>query len=95
MTEPISELDEQLLRVLRGGPGRTLAQLADAVGPRTNFGRVLTRRVRGPVTRLVATGLVEEHDGHYELSETGRRMLGERALSGSAGSHRHRTQPRS
>ena len=85
MAEPVSPLDEQLLRVLRSSPGRTLSQLAGAVGPRTNFGRVLTHRIRGPVSRLVAAGLVEEHGGHFELSDVGRRVLGERASTPGGG----------
>ena len=80
MAEPISSLDEELLRVLRRAPDRTLSQLADDVGPRTNFGRVLTNRLRDPVDRLVATGLIEECGGHYRLSAAGRRVLGERAF---------------
>jgi hypothetical protein len=80
MDKPVSSLDEELLRVLRRAPDRTLSQLAGDVGPRTNFGRVMTHRIRDPVDRLVTTGLVEEHGGHYRLSEAGRRILGERAL---------------
>lgn len=80
MAEPISSLDEELLRVLRRAPDRTLSGLADDLGPRTNFGRVLTHRIRDPVARLVATGLVEERGGHYRLSDAGRRVLGERAF---------------
>ena len=80
MTEPSSSLDEELLRILRRAPDRTLSGLANDVGPRTNFGRVLTHRIRDPVDRLVATGLVEEHGGHYRLSAAGRRALGDRAF---------------
>jgi DNA-binding Lrp family transcriptional regulator len=80
MAGPISSLDEELLRVLRRAPDRTLSQLASDVGPRTNFGRVLTHRIREPVDRLVDTGLIEECRGHYRLSVAGRRVLGERAF---------------
>jgi len=74
-------LDQELLRALRGAPDRSLGELADAVGlPRTNFGRPLRNRLREPVERLLADGLVEEHDGRYRLSERGRRTLVERAL---------------
>jgi DNA-binding IclR family transcriptional regulator len=81
-----SRADDQelvLLRALRSAPDRSLAKLADAVGlPRTNFGRSLSRRLREPVNRLVAEGLVEEQEGRYRLSEYGRRALAERALDG-------------
>ena len=86
MAEPMSSLDEELLRVLRRGPNRTLSQLASDVGPRTNFGRVLTNRLRDPVDRLVATGLIEECRGHYRLSVSGRRALGGRAFEMGEGS---------
>jgi DNA-binding transcriptional ArsR family regulator len=76
-------LQDELLRALRALPDQTLGDLADAVGlPRTNFGRPLTRRVQGTVERLVAEGLVEEHEGVHRLSERGRRTLAERALDG-------------
>jgi len=80
VAEPISPLDEELLRVLRRAPDRTITELADEVGPRTNFGRVLTHRIRNPVDRLVAAGLVEERGGHFRLSAAGRRVLGEHAF---------------
>lgn len=74
-------LEETLLRVIRNSPDRTLDELADAVSlPRTNFGRPLTRRLHEPIRRFVADGLVDEHNGHYRLSEHGRRSLAERAL---------------
>jgi predicted transcriptional regulator len=79
MSESISSLDEGLLRVLRRAP-RTLSELANDVGPRTNFGRVLTRRIRDPVGRLVEARLIEESGGRYRLSAAGRRVLGERAF---------------
>jgi len=79
MDEPISSLDEELLRALRRAPDRTLSQLAKDVGPDTNFGRVLTRRIRDPVGRLVEARLIEESGGRYRLSVAGRRALGERA----------------
>ena len=78
------ELDGQellLLRALRSAPESSLGELADAVGlPRTNFGRPLGRRLREPISQLVAEGLVEDHGGRYRLSERGRRALAERAL---------------
>jgi DNA-binding IclR family transcriptional regulator len=78
---PQMPLDQELLRALRSTPERTLGELADAVGlPRTNFGRPLGLRLREPVQRLVADGLVEEYDGHYRLSERGRHALADRAL---------------
>jgi DNA-binding IclR family transcriptional regulator len=65
-------LDTELLRALRNAPERTLGELADAVGlPRTNFGRSLGSRIREPVERLIADGLVDAHDGRYRLSERG------------------------
>jgi DNA-binding IclR family transcriptional regulator len=76
-------LDQELLRVLRSAPDRSLGELADAVRlPRTNFGRMLSHRLREPVERLLADGLVEAHDGRYRLSKRGRRTLAERALDG-------------
>lgn len=74
-------LDQELLRALRSGPERTLGELAEVVGlPRTNYGRLLGRRLREPVRQLVADGLVEEAGGRYRLSERGRRALADRAL---------------
>jgi DNA-binding IclR family transcriptional regulator len=83
MTE--SRLDDQeLLRALRSTPESSLSELADAIGlPRTNFGRPLSRRLHEPLNRLVAEGLVEEHDGRYRLSNRGRRTLAEHALDAS------------
>ena len=74
-------VDQELLRALRRAPDRSLGELADAVGlPRTNFGRSLSHRLQEPVERLLGDGLIEEHDGRYRLSESGRRTLAERAL---------------
>lgn len=74
-------LDGELLRALRISPDRSLDELADDVGlPRTNFGRSLSRQLLEPIHRLLNVGLVEECDGHYRLSERGRRTLAERAL---------------
>jgi DNA-binding IclR family transcriptional regulator len=74
-------LNQELLRAIRSAPDRSLGELADAVGlPRTNFGRSLGNRLREPVARLLADGLVDEHDGRYRLSERGRRTLADRAL---------------
>lgn len=80
------DVDDQalaLLRALRSSPDSDLGELAGAVGlPRTNFGRSLAARLRPPVRRLVADGLVEERGGRYRLSDQGRRLLAERALDG-------------
>ena len=79
MTE--TSLDEELLRALRRSPDRSLGELADVIGlPRTNFGRPLGHRLREPVERLLADGLVEAHGGRYRLSERGRRALADRAF---------------
>jgi DNA-binding IclR family transcriptional regulator len=73
--------DDALLRALRAAPDRSLGELAQAIGlPRSNFGRPLASRIREPVRRLVAAGLVERRGGVYRLSESGRRTLAERAL---------------
>ena len=75
------DLDQELLRALRSSPNRSLGELADAVGlPRTNFGRQLGHRLHEPVERLLGDGLIEEHDGRYRLSESGRRTLARFAL---------------
>jgi DNA-binding IclR family transcriptional regulator len=74
-------LDLLLLRALRRVPDSSLGELADAVGlPRTNFGRPLSRRLREPISQLVAEGLVEDRGGRYRLSEPGR--LADRAVDG-------------
>ena len=79
MAEP--SLETELLRAIRGAPGSTADALAAAVGlPRTNFGRSLRNRLREPVERLVAQGLVEERRGRYRLTDKGRRTLAERML---------------
>ena len=76
-----TSLNQDLLKALRSAPGRSLDELAGVVGlPTTNFGRPLGHRLRGPVSRLVDEGLVEERDGRYRLSESGRRTLAEWAF---------------
>ncbi len=84
---PASQLDDQqlaVLRALRRVPESSLNELAAAVGlPRTNFGRPLTRRLCGPISHLVAEGLIEEYEGRYRLADQGRRTLAERALGGT------------
>ncbi len=74
-------LADDLLRALRRSPNSGLADLAVEVGlPRTNFGRPLSERLRPPLERLVADGLIDERHGRYRLSDRGRRALAERAL---------------
>jgi predicted transcriptional regulator len=74
-------LDQELLRVLRRAPDRDLGELGDAVGlPRTNFGRPLRSQLREPVERLLADGLIEEDNGRYRLTESGRQTLADREL---------------
>jgi DNA-binding IclR family transcriptional regulator len=81
--ERAEDLDVALLRALRHSPSSRLDELAGAVGlPRSNFGRPLASRVREPVERLVAEGLVEERGGRYRLSERGRRRLADAAFDG-------------
>jgi DNA-binding MarR family transcriptional regulator len=76
-----ASLVQELLRALRRSPDRNLNELAEAVGlSRTNFGRPLGKRLREPVERLRAEGLVEERRGRYRLSEQGRHALAQRAL---------------
>ena len=76
----VDDLELELLRALRGSPDSRLDEIAAAVGlPRTNFGRPLSGRIRGPISELVADGLVEDHQGRYRLSPDGRRTLVERA----------------
>ena len=77
----IESQDDVLLRALRAAPDRSLGELAEAVGlPRSNFGRSLASRIREPVRRLVAAGLVEGRSGVYRLTESGRRTLAQRSL---------------
>jgi DNA-binding IclR family transcriptional regulator len=86
VAEVDERLDEELLRALRRAPDRKLDELASRLDlPRTNFGRRLDDRLRGPLDRLVAGGLVEEHDGRYRLSPRGRALLAERALGDDGG----------
>lgn len=75
-------LEQRLLSALRSGPERTLGELAQAAGfPRTNYGRTLANRVRTPVQRLLAQGLIEEHGRRYRVSQRGRRALADSALN--------------
>jgi ribosomal protein S19E (S16A) len=54
-------------------------QLAEAAGlPRTNFGRRLKNRLRRPLERLLAAGLIEEERDRDQLTEKGRTTLAER-----------------
>ena len=76
------DLDIELLRAIRSLPGRSLPELADAVGlPRTNFGRPLGSRLRPHADRLRDAGLVEADSGRYRLTDRGRRALAEQALN--------------
>jgi len=78
---PRLSLYQELLLALRSAPNRNLGELADSVGlPRTTFGRRLPSRLREPIERLLADGLVEEQDGRYRLSELGRRHLADQAF---------------
>jgi DNA-binding IclR family transcriptional regulator len=75
-----ASLEEAILLALRRRPGSRSDELAEAVGlPRTNFGRQLKSRLRWPLRRLVAAGLIEEDRRHYQLTEEGRRRLAERS----------------
>jgi DNA-binding IclR family transcriptional regulator len=74
-----SSLDEAILLALRNAPGSRADELAEAAGlPRTNFGRLLKGRLRRPLARLLAAGLIDEERGRYQLTETGRKTLSER-----------------
>jgi DNA-binding IclR family transcriptional regulator len=74
-----SALEEAILLALRHSPDSRANQLAEAVGlPRTNFGRLLKNRIRRPLHRLLAAGLVGEARGRYQLTEAGRTTLAER-----------------
>jgi DNA-binding IclR family transcriptional regulator len=76
-----SGLEEAILLALRRSPGSHANELAQAAGlPRTNFGRQLKNRLRRPLQQLLTAGLVEEHDGRYQLTANGRRRLSERKL---------------
>jgi hypothetical protein len=77
-------LEADLLKAMRRSPNRRAGELADLLGlPRTNFGRPLGHRLRGPLDHLRSAGLVEEHGGRYRLSERGRRRLADEALGES------------
>lgn len=53
--------------------------LAEALGlPRTNFGRRLENCLRQPIERLVATGLIEQERGLYQLTAEGRQRISAR-----------------
>ena len=74
-------LEDELLKAVRRAPNRGADELADLIGlPRTNYGRPLGHRLRGPLDRLRVGGLVDERDGRYRLAEHGRRLLAERAV---------------
>jgi DNA-binding IclR family transcriptional regulator len=82
-TFELSSEELSVLRAIRSAPDSSLGELADVVGlPRTNFGRRLSRRLRGPVSHLVDGGLVAEHGDRYRLTERGRRTLADIALAG-------------
>jgi DNA-binding IclR family transcriptional regulator len=75
-----ASLEEAILLALRRSPGSHSRELAEAVGlPRTNFGRQLKNRLRQPLKRLLAAGLIEDDRGRYQLTDEGRRRLAERA----------------
>jgi len=72
-------LEEAILLALRHSPGNSSDELAEAAGlPRTNFGRRLKNRLRRPLERLLAAGLIEEEHGRYQLTEKGRKTLSTR-----------------
>lgn len=72
-------LEEAILLALRKAPGSRADELAEAAGlPRTNFGRRLKGRVRRPLARLLAAGLIDEERGRFQLTEKGRNALAER-----------------
>lgn len=76
-------LAAELLRAVRRSPDRRADELAKLLGlPRTNFGRAFGHRLSRPLEELHASGLVEEHDGRYRLTERGRRRLADDALGG-------------
>jgi len=73
-----SALEQAILLALRRSPGSRSRDLAEAIGlPRTNFGRQLKNRLRKPLGRLLAAGVVDEEHGRYQLTEKGRRALSE------------------
>ena len=75
-----ASLEEAILLALRRSPGSRPDALAEAVGlPRTNFGRQLKNRLRQPLKRLVAAGVLEEDHGRYDLTAAGRKRLAERS----------------
>lgn len=77
-----ASLEDAILLALRRSPGSRTRALADAVGlPRTNFGRQLESRLQRPLRRLLDAGLIDEDSGRYDLTQTGRTKLAERAES--------------
>ena len=73
-----SLLEQAIMLALRRSPGSRSRDLAEAIGlPRTNFGRQLKNRLRKPLGRLLAAGVVDEEHGRYQLTEKGRRALSE------------------
>lgn len=77
--EEDASLEEAILLALRRSPDCRASDLAAAAGfPRTNFGRQLKNRVREPLDRLLAGGLIEEDHGRYRLTEDGRKRLSAR-----------------
>lgn len=82
MEDASLEVEEAILLALRSSPGSRAGELAEAVGlPRTNFGRRMKKRLRQPLERLKAAGLIEEHRGRYEITDEGRRSLSEHFLA--------------
>ena len=77
-----ASLEEAILLALRRSPGSRSRDLAEAVGlPRTNFGRQLETSLGKPLETLLATGMIEEDHGRYDLTQRGRRRLAERAAT--------------
>lgn len=73
-----SSLEKAILRALCHAHA-SRSELAGAVGlPRTNVGRLLTKRLRDPLKQLRAEGLVEEDRGLYYVTEKGREAVAER-----------------
>jgi DNA-binding MarR family transcriptional regulator len=74
-----SLLEQAIMLALRRSPGSRPHELAEVVGlPRTNLGRQLKNRLRKPLGRLLAAGVVDEEHGRYQLTEKGRKTLSER-----------------
>jgi hypothetical protein len=74
-----ASLDDEILLALRRNPGSSCHVLAEALGlPRTNFGRRLEIRLRQPLERLLATGLIEQERDRYRLTAEGRQRISAR-----------------